>query len=49
MQLHFLKVVNIIILTKIIKIGQAGNNAISKYKCQTRPLYLKAKHAPLYN
>ena len=35
MQLHFLKVINIIILTKIIKIGRAGNNVLSKYKRQT--------------
>ena len=38
MELHFLKVVNIIILTKTIKIGQAVNNAVSKYERQTRPL-----------
>ena len=30
--LHFLKVINIIILTKIIKIGQADNNLIFKYR-----------------
>ena len=38
MQLHFLKVMNIIILTKIKKqvTGQAGNNVLSIYKRQTR-------------
>ena len=36
MQLNFLKVISIILLTKIIKIGRAGNNVLSKYKRQTQ-------------
>ena len=36
MQLHFLKVIHIIILTKIIKIGRADNNVLNKYKRQTK-------------
>ena len=47
MQLHFSNVINIIILTKIIKIGQAGNNVDLNFK--QGPLYLNTKHGPLYN
>ena len=42
MQLHFPNVINIIILTKIIKIGQAGNNVDLNFK--QGPLYLNNKH-----
>ena len=37
-QLHFPKVINIMILTKLIKIGQAGNNVDMNSK--QGPLYL---------